>query len=133
MSPTPDFSKSPPELVARFDEVAAGYPDVQRRLSFGYPCLLVGGNMVTGLHASTWFVRLGDAALEQALALEGARPLEVMPGHPMTGYAVLPPAVVDDDAAIRSWIDRALEFGAALPPKAPKTKAASKPKASKRG
>jgi TfoX/Sxy family transcriptional regulator of competence genes len=126
MAAKPDFSRSPPELVARFDEIAAGYPDVPRRLSFGYPCLFVGGNMVTGLHAARWFVRLGERALAEALALEGAGPLEVMPGRSMTGYAVLPQAVVDDEAAIRAWVDRAIEFGATLPAKASKAKAAQK-------
>jgi hypothetical protein len=119
--PKPDFSKSPPELVARFDTVAADYPEVPRRLSFGYPCLFVGGNMVTGLHGRGWFVRLGDAALAEALALEGAGPFEVMPGRPMQGYALLPPAVIEDDTAVRNWVDRAIEHGATLPPKASKT------------
>ena len=124
--PTPPFPKSPPELVARFDAVAAGYPEIQRRLAFGYPCLFVGGYMVTGLHGDRWFVRLGGADLAQALALDGAAPFEVMPGRPMTGYALLPTAVVADDPAVRHWLDRAIEFGATLPPKVPKTRKAPK-------
>ena len=118
--PMPPFPKSPPELIARFDSIAAGYPDVPRRLSFGYPCLFVGGNMVSGLHGPGWFVRLGGAELAEALALEGAAPLEVMPGRPMAGYMLLPPDMIDDDEAVRHWVDRAIEFGATLPPKAPK-------------
>jgi TfoX/Sxy family transcriptional regulator of competence genes len=114
--------------VARFDSVAADYPDVPRRLSFGYPCLYVGGHMVTGLHGRGWFVRLGDPALREALALDGAAPFEVMPGRAMTGYALLPAAVVADDAAVRHWIERAIDFGATLPPKPPKTKSARKAK-----
>lgn len=46
-----DFSKSPQELIERFDSVAADFPEAQRRLTFGYPSLTVGGNMVTGLFA----------------------------------------------------------------------------------
>ncbi len=115
--PKPDFSKSPPELVERFNSVASDYPDVQRRISFGYPVIHVGGHMVTGLHGSGWFVRLGDPALAEALALEGAGPFEVMPGRPMNGYALLPRAVIDDDRQVRQWVDRAIEFGASLPPK----------------
>jgi hypothetical protein len=129
--PRPPFPKSPPELVARFDEVAAGYPDVERRLAFGYPCLFVGGYMVTGLHGNGWFVRLGGPELREALALDGAAPLEVMPGRPMAGYALLPTGVVTDDRAVRHWLDRAIEFGATLPPKA--SKAAKSSKAAKHG
>ena len=57
----PEFDKSPPALVERFDAVAAEFPQAQRRLTFGYPCLYVGGNMVSGLFQSRWHVRLGPA------------------------------------------------------------------------
>jgi TfoX/Sxy family transcriptional regulator of competence genes len=124
----PGFDKSPPELVARFDAIAARFPHVERRLTFGYPCLYVGGNMVSGLYQSTWHVRLGGSDLSEALALADARPFEPMPGRPMTGYTILPPAVIDDDAAIGDWVQRAIDFGATLPPKVPKARK-PKPKA----
>ena len=73
--PMPDFTKSPPELVERFDAVAAEFPAAQRRLTFGYPCLYVGGNMVTGLFKDAWHVRLGGAEQAEALALDGAAPV----------------------------------------------------------
>jgi hypothetical protein len=121
----PGFDKSPPELVERFDAVAADLPRAERRLTFGYPCLYVGGNMVSGLHQSSWFVRLGDPERSEALALDGAAPFEPMPGRPMTGYTLLPPAVIADDVEIRRWVERAIEFGTTLPPKVPKKKSAS--------
>ncbi|HEV8403658.1 MAG TPA: TfoX/Sxy family protein [Candidatus Limnocylindrales bacterium] len=119
----PGFDKSPAALVERFDTVAGWFPDVERRLTFGYPCLYVGGNMVSGLHQSSWQVRLGDADLSKALALPGAHPFEPMPGRPMTGFVVLPAAVVDDDDAIRDWVGRAIAYGASRPAKTSKTKA----------
>lgn len=118
----PDFAKSPPELVERFDAIATDFPTAERRLTFGYPCLYVGGNMVSGLHRSAWHVRLDPAGSAEALALEGAGPLEPMPGRPMTGFTMLPPAVIADDDAIHRWVERAIEFGATLPPKVPKAK-----------
>lgn len=116
-----DFSKSSPELVARFDSVAAEFPIARRRPMFGYPSLTIGGNMVTSLFRSSWVVRLGREELAELLALDGASPFEPMPGRPMTGYAVLPPSVVADDAALRRWVERAIAFGTTLPPKVPKT------------
>ena len=116
----PGFDKSPAELVARFDTVAGWFPEVERRLTFGYPCLYVGGNMVSGLHQSNWHVRLDPAGSAEALALDGARPFEPMPGRAMTGYTVLPSAVIADDDAIRRWVQRAIQFGATLPPKTAK-------------
>src|SRR5512140_1481941 len=59
-SPMPGFAKSPPELIARFHEVTDELPGAEHRLMFGYPALFVGGNMVSGLYESTWFVRLAE-------------------------------------------------------------------------
>ena len=56
----PKFEKSSPELVARFDAAAARFPEAERRKMFGYPALFVGGNLVTGLFAQSWMIRLGD-------------------------------------------------------------------------
>ena len=89
----PEFTKSPPALVERFDSIAAEYPQAQRRPTFGYPCLYVGGNMVSGLFQSSWHVRLGPAETAELLAIEGAAPFEPMPGRPMTGFTLL--AAVD--------------------------------------
>ena len=121
----PEFTKSPPALVERFDSIVAEYPQAQRRPTFGYPCLYVGGNMVSGLFQSSWHVRLGPAETVELLAIDGAAPFEPMPGRPMTGFTLLPPAIVEDDAAIRRWLERAIAFGATMPPKVPKSRKAS--------
>ena len=115
----PAFTKSPPELVARFgavlDRVAT--PDTQRRPMFGYPCAFVGRNMATGLFDESWWVRLPEDRLAAVLASGEGRPFEAMPGRPMKGYVVLPDSVVADDAAIEAWVREALAHTASLPPK----------------
>jgi TfoX/Sxy family transcriptional regulator of competence genes len=126
----PVFAKSPPELVERFTALTADLPAVERRQMFGYPCLFVGGNMVSGLHGANWFVRLNDADRTELLAQEGAGPFEVMPGRPMAGYLLLPPSIVADDQAARRWVGRAIQYGLSLPAKAAKP---SKAKAGRRG
>jgi TfoX/Sxy family transcriptional regulator of competence genes len=113
----PKFEKSPPALVDRFDAVAARHPEAERRKMFGYPALFVGGNLVTGLFADRWMIRLGDEARAALLALPGAEPFSPMPGRTMTGYATLPPGVVDDDAALDGWLREAIAFGRTLPAK----------------
>jgi len=119
-----DFPKSPPALVERFDAVAAEHPEATRRLTFGYPCLYVGGNMVSGLFGSHWHVKLGADDTAELLALPGAGPFEPMPGRPMTGFTLMPDAVVEDDAAVRGWVERAIAYGATMPVKQPKPKKA---------
>jgi TfoX/Sxy family transcriptional regulator of competence genes len=117
----PGFAKAPRELVERFDAITADLVGAERRLTFGYPCLYVGGNMVSGLHGSHWFVRLGEAQAAELLAQAGAGPFEVMAGRPMAGYVTLPEAAIADDVAARTWVERAIAFGGTLPPKAPRS------------
>jgi TfoX/Sxy family transcriptional regulator of competence genes len=113
----PSFEKSSPELVARFDAVAARFPDAERRKMFGYPALFVGGNLVTGLFAESWMIRLPDEDRTALLALPGAGPFEPMPGKPMKGYATLPADVVADDGRLDAWIERAITYVKTLPAK----------------
>jgi hypothetical protein len=121
--------KSPPALIERFDTVAADFPEATRRLTFGYPCLYVGGNMVTGLFGESWHVRVGKDDTAELLRLPGARPFEPAPGRPMTGFTLLPKAIVDDDAAVRAWVGRAIAHVSTMPVKTPKHKQkTSKPK-----
>ena len=115
--------KSPPALIERFDAVAADFPEATRRLTFGYPCLYVGGNMVTGLFGDAWHVRVGKDDTEELLGLPGARPFEPMPGRPMTGFTLLPETIVDDDAAVHELVRRAIAHVSTMPAKTPKPKA----------
>ena len=119
--------KSPTALIERFDAVAADFPEATRRLTFGYPCLYVGGNMVTGLFGESWHVRVGKDDTEELLRLPGAGPFEPMPGRPMTGFTLLPETIVDDDVEVREWVGRAIAHVSTMPVKTPKPKA-SKPK-----
>lgn len=117
MPDRPTFVTSPPELVARFDTVAARFPEADRRKMFGYPALFVGGNLVTGLFADSWMIRLPDDERAKLVALPGGRDFEVMPGRVMKGYAVLPEDVVADDGRLDAWVRRAIDHGMTLPPK----------------
>src|SRR3989304_1761918 len=81
----PKFEKSAPELVARFAAAMErnAAPDVTQRQMFGYPCAWVGGNMLTGLFAEQWWVRLSEPDRDALLPLPGAHPLQPMPGRPL--------------------------------------------------
>jgi hypothetical protein len=112
----PRFSKSPPELVERFAAVLDRYPHAARKKMFGYPAAFVGGNMATGLFADQWVVRLPDDQIQPAKDA-GAGSFEPMPGKPMKAFVVIPAADVEDDAAIRSWVERGLGHAASMPAK----------------
>jgi TfoX N-terminal domain len=119
MADRPSFDKSPAPLVARFATVLerVATPATARRKMFGYPAAFVGGNLATGLFGGGWFVRLAPDELTAALESGAVQPFEPMAGRPMRGYAMLGPAIVDDDAALDAWVGRALAFTGTLPTK----------------
>jgi hypothetical protein len=108
---------SPPELIARFSSILDRFPEADRRKMFGFPAAFVGGNLATGLYNDGWMVRLGPDETARVIADGGGRPFEPMPGRPMSGYVLLPPGEVSNDAAIEAWVRRALAYAATLPPK----------------
>ena len=96
------LAKSPAWLVELFDALQ---PEVggERKQMFGYPCVFEGGNLFTGLFADGLFVRLGEADRARLLATKGAAPFEPMKGRPMREYVVLPPSMLEDEEAVKSF------------------------------
>jgi hypothetical protein len=112
----PSVSKSPPELVERFRTVLADYPDAKQKPMFGFPAAFVGGNLATSLFRDRWVVRLPAGEVDGARAA-GASDFEPMPGRPMKGFVTIPPRDVDDDTALRGWVERGLAAAGSMPPK----------------
>ena len=119
MAGRPTFTKSSPELVARYGEVLARHaaPDITLKKMFGYPCAWIAGNMASGLFAEDWWVRVGEEDREALLALPGAHQFEVMPGKAMGRYVVLPPDVAASDPDVDAWLAKAIDYTRTLPPK----------------
>ena len=119
MPEMPKFTKTSPETVERFraalDRHAA--PDMTIKPMFGYQCAWIAGNMVTGLFADEWWVRVSEPDRDALLELPGAHPFEPMPGRSMGRYVVMPADVTADDAALDPWLTKSIEFTRALPAK----------------
>jgi TfoX/Sxy family transcriptional regulator of competence genes len=126
------WSKSPPELIARFDAAFPDGPGVEQRQMFGFPAGFVNGNMFCGLFEAHMLLRLADAARHEMLKLPGAKIFEPMPGRPMREYVTVSPAVLGDPVALARWTKRALDYASSLPPKKPKAKKPGAPKAKAR-
>jgi TfoX/Sxy family transcriptional regulator of competence genes len=120
------WTKSPPELVKKFEKLVPGAP-AQMRQMFGYPACFVNGNMFMGLHQDNMVLRLPDTQRAAFLKLNGAGQFEPMPGRPMKEYVTVPPALLKTPKKLEPWVAKALKYGASLKPKAPKKKVA-KPK-----
>jgi hypothetical protein len=115
----PKFTKSSPEIVERFNAVLARHaaPDVVIKPMFGYRCAWIAGNMLTGLFADEWWVRVSEPDRDVLLDLPGAHPFEPMPGRSMGRYVVLPPDVAAGDAGVDRWLEKAIDFTRTMPPK----------------
>jgi TfoX/Sxy family transcriptional regulator of competence genes len=124
------MEKSPPELERLFDSVFPADPRAERRKMFGYAAGFVNGNHFGGLFASEVVVRLGEADLQLITAEHDAAPFMPM-GKAMTGYVIIPPAIVDEPERLREWLQCAFEYGASLPPKEKKPPKAQESKAKK--
>ena len=120
------WRKSPPELIALFEEVMPGPPAVPRKM-FGYPAAFVNGNLFMSLFQEQMILRLPEDIRAKIAGDGGWKRFEPMPGRPMGEYLVVPEEIVGRDKELRQWVAKALTYGASLKPKA-KSKPRSKAK-----
>ena len=124
------FDKSPLWLVKLFETLQQEVGGDPRRM-FGYPAAFENGNMFAGLFGDHLFVRLSDDDRAKLLAMPGAGPLTVMPNRPSKHSVTLPPSMLEDEEAVKEWLQRSLAHARTLPPKVKKVKARKAPKAKK--
>ena len=118
----PTFRKSPPELIARFDELAPLAGDADRKLMFGYPVCVLRGNMFMGLHEDSLILRLSPADRAEFVDRYDAALFEPMPGRPMKEYVIVPPTLAEDDDVVADWVRRSRAYAEQLPAKKPRKK-----------
>jgi TfoX/Sxy family transcriptional regulator of competence genes len=114
------WSKTPEQLVNTFLAALPEDARVERRKMFGYPCAFVNGNMFTGLHQDNLVVRLGEQDRQALVDTKGAHIFAPFPGRLMKEYVAMPEAIIADGKELRGWLQRSLEYAAALPPKGAK-------------
>jgi hypothetical protein len=61
-------------------------------------------------------LRLGPEGADAALEDPNVRPMDFT-GRPLTGFVYVAPEGTATSTGLSRWIDRAVEFAAALPPK----------------
>jgi hypothetical protein len=89
------------------------------RVMFGQPAGFVNGNLFMGLFGDSLFVRLAEGDRAELLGVEGTALFDPMGGRPMREYVVVPAGWLEGDAdsELRAWARKAIDYGAALPPK----------------
>ncbi len=100
-----------------FREVA---PDDDERVEvkamFGNLAAFVHGNMFMGLFGPSIGLRLSDDDMAELRTIDGAHDFGPE-GRPMKAYVAVPHAWREDRSSLDAWIDKALTFTAAMPPK----------------
>ncbi len=109
------WRKSPPDLIALFEDAVPRGRGIERRSMFGYPAAFANGHLVAGLHQESFVVRL--PAAERARADHRARPFEPMAGRRMREYVVVPDCVLAERRTLDAWLAGSVRDVRTLPPK----------------
>jgi TfoX/Sxy family transcriptional regulator of competence genes len=106
------------ELAARVRELIEARPGVVERKMFGGLGWMIGGNMAVGvMRNDELVVRIepeeSEAALREPHVHRFGRPGR----KAMTGFVLVEPEGVEDDAALERWVDVGAARAASMPPK----------------
>lgn len=90
---------------------------ITEKKMFGGVAFLLDGKMFCGITNDDLMVRVGPDKYEASLAEPHVRPMDFT-GRPMNGYVFVGTKGTKSVGAIRTWVDVATAFVAALPRKA---------------
>jgi len=113
-------------LDERLRQKLKSHGAIDKRM-FGGTCFLIDGNMLIGTLKDGLIVRVGKNVHASAIKQPGARTFD-MTGRPMEGFVAVEGKAVDDDTALKAWVDVALAFVKTLPPKTAKPAKSKKTK-----
>ena len=104
-----------------FRSIVPDDPRVEVKPMFGNFAAFVNGNMFMGLFGPDVGIRLHEDDRAVLLETEGTGPFGPE-GRPMGEYVSLPDSWRDNSESTDSWVERALDHVAAMPPKVKKKK-----------
>jgi TfoX/Sxy family transcriptional regulator of competence genes len=105
------------QLAERVRAALGDVPDVSERRMFGGLAFLVGGHMACGVVGDDLMLRLGEVGADAALDRPHVRPMDFT-GRPMRSMVYVAPDGIGAERTLTEWVERAVEFASALPPKA---------------
>lgn len=105
-------------LADRVRDALVAESDVREQKMFGGLAFMVRGHMCVGLLADELMVRVGPDGYDGALRRAGVREMDFT-GRPMRGIVMVAPTALRG-RALRSWVERGLEFVGTLPARSAK-------------
>jgi TfoX/Sxy family transcriptional regulator of competence genes len=104
------------ELAERIRALIGHKPGITEKKMFGGFGFMLNGNMVCGaMKSGALLMRVGPELYRDALSRPGAQPMH-QAGREMVGFVEVTDDIEDDDA-LKDWIDYAWKFVKTLPPK----------------
>jgi len=103
------------QTAARIRRGLRGRNVVEKRMVGGLSFIL-NGSMCCGVSGDALMVRVGPDALERVLRMPHVRPMKFA-GRRLAGFVLVDPAGYRTDAALKTWIQRGIDFVATLPAK----------------
>jgi len=105
-------------LAERVRELMAARPGVVERKMFGGLGWMVGGNMAVGVMSTdALLVRMEPDEVAPAIREPHVHEFGREGAKPMSGFVVVEPDGVEDDAALARWVDVGAARAASMPPK----------------
>ena len=103
-------------LAARLDEIMTGMLDMEVTHLFGGYGFLMNGHMCVGVWNDVLIIRIGVDGWAAIRDLPHVRPMDLT-GRVMKGWAMIEADGLSEDADLQRYVDMAIMFCAALPPK----------------
>lgn len=105
------------DLANRVRELVVTEPGITEKAMFGGLAMLLRGNMAVVVRGrGGLMVRVDPAQAEALMAEPGAAATE-MRGRVMRGWITVDPAVCEEDADLRRWVERGVAYARTLPAK----------------
>ena len=96
-------------LAARIRDALARKKNIKEKKMFGGVCFLLNGNMLVGVWKDSLIARLGPDQGEEALLEPHVKAFDIT-GKPMKNWILVEPEGVENDAAVKEWVQRAVKF-----------------------
>ena len=103
-------------LAERIRRILGRRRGLSEKKMFGGLSFLIRGNMCCGVVRDELMLRVGPAGYEAALSRPHAREMDFT-GRPLKGYVYVSAQGLASDQALKSWVDRGVEFARSLPAK----------------
>ena len=104
------------ELADRVRRALETYPGISERKMFGGIAFMLNGNMCCGVANDDLMLRVGPDGYDDALAQPHARPMDFT-GRPMKGFVFVAPLGLNEEEALKQWLERGMAFAQSLPAK----------------